>query len=181
MTNEFKLYKVLPKYINALRDETNGGDSTIYRVDGKESRPFVGIVAVINGYNYFVPLTSYKPRFHYLTNKEPDFMPIYRCGKMVSALEFNKMIPVPLNQIRPLDTEIRKHDPEGRRQAKELRIYEEIWCNNHAKEIKSKALLLYKLYAEKDESYKNIKYCIDFKQIEILCSEYEKQHPAQHK
>lgn len=180
MVNELKLYKVLPKYIDALRDETNGGDTTIYSVEGKESRPFVGIVAVINGYSYFIPLTSYKTRFHYLTNKEPDFMPIYRKGKMVAALEFNKMIPVPLNQIRPLDMKLRMHDSEGRKKAKELRIYEEKWCNNHSKEIESKALVLYKMYVDKDRSYKNIKYCIDFPQIEELCSEYEKQHPAQH-
>ena len=181
MANKLKLYKVMPQYIEALRDKSNGGDATIYIVNGKENRPFVGIVAVISGYNYFIPLTSYKPRFHYLTNKEPDFMPIYRNGRMVAAMEFNKMIPVPLNQVRLLDTKIRKHDPEGRKQAKELRIYEEKWCNNHAEEIEKKALILYKMYADKDKSYKNIKYCIDFQQIEKLCSEYEKKHPAQHK
>ena len=75
MANELNLYKVLPKYIDALRDEALDGDPTIYIVDGKEKRPFIGIVAIINGYYYFVPLTRYKPRFHYLTNKGTSFIP----------------------------------------------------------------------------------------------------------
>ena len=34
MAKELKLYKVLPKYIDALRDESNGGETTIYIVNG---------------------------------------------------------------------------------------------------------------------------------------------------
>ena len=39
---ELNLYRIVPKYIDALRDETNGGDKRVYDVrNGKEHRPFV--------------------------------------------------------------------------------------------------------------------------------------------
>ena len=172
-----KLYKVLPKYVATLRNE-NIGDKGLYMVDGnKENRPFVGVVAIINECNYFIPLTSYKDRFRYLTAKEPDFTPIYRKGRLVSALEFNKMIPVPTNQIRPLDMNIRNHDTEGRRKAKELRIYEQNWCNEHKEKIREKAISLYNMYVNKDDNYKNIAYCSDFPRLEKICKMYEQNHP----
>lgn len=172
-----KPYKVLPKYVATLRNE-NIGDKGLYMVDGnKENRPFVGVVAIINECNYFIPLTSYKDRFRYLTAKEPDFTPIYRKGRLVSALEFNKMIPVPTNQIRPLDMNIRNHDTEGRRKAKELRIYEQNWCNEHKEKIREKAISLYNMYVNKDDNYKNIAYCSDFPRLEKICKMYEQNHP----
>lgn len=180
-TNELKLYKVLPKYIELLRDESKGGDESVYIVDGnKSNRPFVGIVAVFNDCNYFIPLTSYKKRFKYLTAKEPDFTPIYRNGNLVAGLEFNKMIPVPLNQIRPLDMEMRKHDSDKRKEAKELRIYEQNWCNKNKDLIIDKATKLYNMYVNKDKNYKNIKYCVNFPKLEILCAKYSSLHQPQH-
>lgn len=57
--DKLQIYKVLPKYVETLRDENIGRDKRLYIVDGnKENRPFVGIVATINDCNYFIPLTS---------------------------------------------------------------------------------------------------------------------------
>lgn len=38
---------MVPNYIEALRDENNGGDLSVYKVDGnKGNRPFVGIITI---------------------------------------------------------------------------------------------------------------------------------------
>lgn len=178
---ELYLYKVLPKYIDALRDEENGGDKSVYMVaEGKEDRPFIGIVTICNSRYYLIPLSSYKERFKYLTTKEPDFMPIYCKGKLVAGIEFNKMIPVPLNQIRPLDIIVRKHDSKRLIDKKELRKYEYEWCNRHKDAIIRKARSLYDLFGTKDPDYKNIKFCLDFYKLERICDEYEKKHMPQH-
>ena len=177
--NELKLYKVLPKYIDALRDESNNGDSSVYMVgNGKDDRPFIGIITVCNEYTYFIPLTTYKDRFKYLTAKEPDFTPIYMNGKLVAGIEFNKMIPVPLNQVRPLDIEIHNHDGIALKKKKILRKYEYTWCNSHKDEIIQKAQKLYTMYLTKDSAYKNIAYCVDFPSLEAICRKYAYEHPA---
>lgn len=120
MEDFFKLYKVLPKYVERLRDESVGGDNRLYKED-KESRPYIGVV-LENGQKYCIPITKYKERFHYLTNDEPDFMPIYRNGQMVAGIEFNRMIPVPDNQIREQDLNITQKDiKNGRDGDKELK------------------------------------------------------------
>ena len=178
---DLKLYKVLPKYISALRDESNGGDISVYMVNaGKDDRPFIGIVTLCNSRNYFIPLTSYKERFRYLTAKEPDFTPIYKSGKMIAAIEFNKMIPVPLNQIRPLDLESHKHDNKSLLIKKALRKYECNWCNQHKDEIQLKAQKLYDMVINHDASYKNINYCVNFSDLERICDQYECLHSPQH-
>ena len=115
-----------------------------------------------------------------MTAKEPDFTPIYRSGKLVAGIEFNKMIPVPLNQVRPLDMELRKYDTSRNHEAKLLRKYEYDWCNSHKDAIINKAQSLYSMYIKKDSNYKNIKYCLDFPSLEIICKKYEREHPAQH-
>ena len=56
---KLQLYRVIPKYIDALRDEANGGDLRVYKVsEGKEHRPFVGIITEFNGQNNFVIFSS---------------------------------------------------------------------------------------------------------------------------
>ena len=180
-SNDLMLYKVLPKYIEALRNIENGGDESVYMVnDGKENRPFIGIITLCNSYNYFIPLTTTKERFKYLTSREPDFTPIYKKGKLIAGIEFNKMIPVPLNQIRPLDLEIRRHDNNKTRENKMIRMYEYEWCNNHKNQIIHKAQHLYDMYINKDASYKNIKYCVDFIRLEVICRQYEIKCPPQY-
>lgn len=184
MSEEQKLvlYKVLPKYNAILRDKEHGGDERIYQVEnGKEGRPFVGIITLVNNQTYLIPLTKYKARFKYLTAKEPDFTPIYRKGKMIAGIEFNRMIPVPLNQVRLFDNEIHLHDNRQTIEEKEKRKYEENWCNKHKEQIIEKAQTLYNLYlANNRKNYKNIDECLDFPALEKICKVYAENHKPQH-
>lgn len=179
MEDFFKLYKVLPKYVEQLRDESIGGDSRLYKED-KEDRPYIGVV-LKNGQKYCIPITKYKKRFHYLTNDEPDFMPIYRNGQMVAGVEFNRMIPVPDNQIREQDLNITQKDiKNGRDGNKELKKYEEKWCKARKTQITDKAQKLYERYVSKDITYENIDNCVNFQSLEKICHDYTIKHPSQH-
>lgn len=178
MDDFFELYKVLPKYVKYLRDESIGGDSRLYKED-KEARPYFGIT-LRNGQRYCVPITKYKKRFHYLTNKKPDFIPIFKNGKMVAGIELNKMIPVPENQIRVLDINITKKDiKNGYDDDKRLRSYERNWCMTHREQIQAKAQLLYDSYISNNISDTNIPACANFPQLETICNQYAQSHPSQ--
>lgn len=90
------------------------------------------------------------------------------------------MIPIPLNQIRPLDIIIHKHDSENLKSKKSLRQYEYYWCNQHRDEIQQKAQKLYDMYTRRDPQYKNIQYCVNFLSLEIICDQYNLTHAPQH-
>lgn len=81
-----KLYRVIPKYIAALRNEKNGGDKRVYMVaDGKEHQPFIGIITVCNGHKYCIPLTSHKNKFEKMRDKI-DITRIVINGKVRGAV-----------------------------------------------------------------------------------------------
>ena len=81
-----KLYRVIPKYMDALRDESNGGDRRVYLVsDGKEHRPFIGVITVCNGQKYCIPLTINKDKFRNMRDKI-DFSRIIINGKIKGLL-----------------------------------------------------------------------------------------------
>lgn len=82
-----KLYNVTDAYVDYLRQF----DSKV--PDNKaEKRPFVGIVFSINGYNFFAPLSSPKPKHRGMKNM-PDFHKIN--SGLQGAINFNNMIPIP--------------------------------------------------------------------------------------
>lgn len=61
-----------------------------------------------------------------------------------------------------------------------MREYEYNWCNAHKDEIVKKAQNLYTMYIDQDIKYKNIKYCLNFPELEKICIQYELEHPAQY-
>ena len=121
-----------------------------------------------------------KFKIDYVAKAVPEAVALLRKGKLVAGVEFNKMIPVPLNQIRPLDMNLRRHDNAKVKESKLLRRYEYEWCNSHRNEIVKKAQELYTMYVEDDVRYKNKKYCLNFPELEKICNKYELDHPAQY-
>jgi len=176
---DLMLYRVTPKYIDALQDEANGGDSRVYNVRaGKEHRPFVGVITVRNGQKYCVPLSKYKPKYKVLPDNE-TLMRIYIDGKIVGALQFSRMIPVEDAQLRPLDMAAHPHDTKNQKAEKELRVKETIWCHQHQKEITDKCTALYDLYIS-NIPFRGRQYCLNFPEMENVCRKYNKTHIPQH-
>ena len=69
--------------------------------DNKEgSRPYVGVVLVIEGINYYAPLTSPKAKHRKMKN-QIDFRKIG--GGEYGAINLNNMIPVPCSALVAID------------------------------------------------------------------------------
>lgn len=121
-----KFYTIDIDYIKYL----NKYDSEVYlnkKRHDYENKPYVGIVVSDDNINYFVPLTSAKPKHLKLKNTGKDYMLIYemiekseihnqdiytelengKIKKLISVVDFRKSIPVPENIYREID--IRHH------------------------------------------------------------------------
>ena len=81
-----------------------------YTMDQKNTRPFVGIVLFINGYNYYAPLTSPKPK-HLTMKNQIDFLKIN--GGVWGAINFNNMIPIHKDSLKPVDMKILPTDDKA--------------------------------------------------------------------
>lgn len=106
-------YTVDTGYVKAL----NQTDSEVFYDSNYEQKPYVGMVIVANGYNYFIPLTSAKSKHRKWKNVNCDNYLIYEIIKVsrsipknwvytinpstndvkhiLAVLDIKKMIPVP--------------------------------------------------------------------------------------
>ena len=79
----FSFYCVEPSYCDYLREYD---PKVPYTMDKKSTRPFIGIVLNINGFDYFAPLTSPKPK-HLKMKNQIDFLKIN--NGIWGAINFN--------------------------------------------------------------------------------------------
>lgn len=90
------------KYIDYLRKTepcvmSNKAESRIYH------RKYLGIIQELNGFKYFIPLSSPKPK-DYSQNGKPktdSLITIYMkdSRRLYGTLRFNNMIPVPDSEV----------------------------------------------------------------------------------
>ena len=178
LTN-LNLYRVIPKYINALRDINNGGDSRVYTVsNGKEHRPFIGVIVVCNKQKYCIPLTSKKQKLQNIRDKI-DITRIIIDGQITGAVEFSRMIPVEEYQIRALDMKYHKHDTPKQKEIKELRLKTLQWCQEHSEDIINKANVLYNMYIS-GNPFKRKHDCLNFPALELICKRFNQIHIPQY-
>ena len=94
-----KFVRIDPKYLDALAlvDTKVQSNSSLL---GKDNKPFLGVLFIQGNYEYFVPLSSPKPK-HYKMNNSKDFhkITVMEKGKikLLSVLNFNNMVPVTSN------------------------------------------------------------------------------------
>ena len=100
-----------------------------------------------------------------------DFKKIVHHGKFIGVLNFNLMIPVEDTLIQKIDTKIRKHDNADTKKKKELLIKELEWCNEHARDLKNTANVLYAKYVS-GEKFSAREQCLDFNRMEIECKKF---------
>lgn len=152
------LYHVTEKYIAFL----HGADKRVQMNKG-EKRPYVGIVLMINGHNYFVPMESPKPN-HANVKSGIHLMKIAD-GKY-GMLGFNNMIPVPQECL--LDFDINKEPDDNYRELLKNQI---IWCNTNKNEIYGHAKKTYNMVLEGRSEF-HMKICCDFKKLEKASKKY---------
>ncbi|MCM1252721.1 MAG: type III toxin-antitoxin system ToxN/AbiQ family toxin [Clostridium sp.] len=162
-----KIYRIKDEYIAFLRTK----DSKVL-TNKEERRPYVGIVYSINNLNYYIPLTSPKPKHKKMKNTK-DFHKI-KNGEY-GAINFNKMLPVKEECI--VEFNFKNEQDKNYRmllqnQYKEISALEDI--------IKKKAENIYKLFhtddselTKADLSVKNR--CCDFDLLEQMCVKYRER------
>lgn len=164
-----KLYHIKDEYIAFLRSY----DANV-ATNKNETRPYIGIVLYIDGFSYYAPLTSPKPKHAKMKNGK-DFRKIQN-GEY-GAINFSNMIPV-------VDSALSLIDINGLADEKYKRLlqnqYKALKADSDA--IKATAKKLRKLILTSDEKltpYDLIikKRCCDLANLEAVCKEYiDKAH-----
>jgi protein AbiQ len=176
MSKRFKLYNVNIKYIRNLHRVDDHVPSVSPQI-GKQARPFLGIVVLINGSKFCIPLSSNSGK------KNKDFEAMRenitfrkvrdKNGKVLAALNLNNMIPVCEECITELDLKIRANDEPETIRRKKFCIKELNWCQSNQNEIERLANELYRMYSS-GEPFGKRKICLNFPALEAECNKGKK-------
>ena len=165
------LYRVDMKYIRALHKKDDKVPSVSPQI-GKNNRVFLGIVILLNGKNYCIPLSHPKDKHDNMKGRI-DFTKIKDSdGKMIGALNFNLMIPVKEQMLTIVNLQGSVNDSVAEKKYKKLCRKELLWCRKHKDDIVNKANVLYNMY-NSDESFSARKRCVDFPKLEKVCERTE--------
>lgn len=176
---ELRLYSVSDVYIGFLRGfipnvYSNKDDDRIHE------RKYLGVVLELNGYNYYIPLSSPKKTDYQYADGcmviKKSLIPIIRMvrknkeGKkeLLGTLRISHMIPVPNSELIQYNI-----DNEEDEKYKTL-VEEEIsFIHNNAVKIYKSAEVMYK---QKRDNFNAgyVKRALDFTYLEKLCNEYNK-------
>lgn len=128
----------------------------------RKSKFACGIVLQVNGFDYYVPVTSYK-------RQQPDNFLIYAAnGKVTSSLRFNYMFPVPKELVQ----EYRIDDLEDSRY-KALVSQELRYCLRNEDTIRKLAERTYRR-VRIGKSPALVENSCDFSLLEMSCQKYER-------
>ena len=161
-----QLYNVTDSYVNFLRNfDLKVPENKV------EKRPFVGIVFSISGDNFFVPLSSPKPKHRRMKNG-PDFHKID--GSRQGAINLNNMIPIPSSELILVDI---NNIPD--KDYRNLLNSQLRFLNSIQDLLKKKAKDLYQLVGSNDEILSDIQIkikqrCIDFPLLQNKSRLYKK-------
>lgn len=167
------LYYIDLKYIRNLSRKDNNVMS-ISPQRRKEERPFVGVIVLINGIGYCIPLTSPKDKFKN-RKSQIDFIKIFDTSKrdndnqfkLIGILNINNMIPVSDSIITKVDLVVHKKDSIEVKNRKILMQKQLSWCRANAGVIKNRAQRVYSLVVDAPERNRNlVRRCSKFKALE---------------
>ncbi len=98
MNEQLKLYNINPSYV----DQLHNLDYRVEKHHGKHSKPYLGIILKINNIHYFVPLSSPQPKHKHMY-ESLTFVKITNRSQLLSVLNINNMIPVPIGFYHKID------------------------------------------------------------------------------
>lgn len=170
---KLNLYSVSDKYINYLRQF----EDKIY--DNKEEtrtyeRKYLGVVLTVNGFNYYIPMSSPK-KSDYLDYEKKiirkdtkTIIRIHEGGRLYGTLRISNMIPVPITKLEPY---VIANEPDLK--YRELILGELRYINDNSPKIIKYAKTVY------NQKIKNIdigyiKNTVDFKLLEEKFKDYIK-------
>ena len=170
MLNKYpSLYYVSNEYLKDLHDNID------YRVSIKyTTRPFIGILTIIENQKYLIPLTSEITQKRIMEGKKKrnSFFTIFikdENGNEIANALLNNMIPVNDDVIEAVpicDIESSTYI------SKEIRYIRKHWNNI---QIKAKKVY-YGRYNKKSKQYSFLKkMCCNYKKMELFCESYSSQ------
>ena len=168
-------YYIDLKYIRDLA-KVDDNVMSISPQRGKQNRPFAGVVILMNGRKYCIPLTSPKAKFK---NKKSqvDFIKILDENmkeddgkfKLIGVLNINNMIPVDETFIKKVDLVIHDKDKPEVRIHKQLMQKQLKWCRDHVDTIENRANKVYDMVVNHPEKNRNlVKRSSHFDKLEII-------------
>ena len=171
---KLNLYSVSDKYIKYLRRFEN----KIY--DNKEEirtheRKYLGIVLTVNGFNYYIPMSSPKKSDYLDFEKKiirkdtKTIIRIHESGRLYGTLRISNMIPVPITELEPYFI-----SNENDLKYKEVILGELRYINNNSDKIMKYAKTVY------NQKMKNIdigyiKNTVDFKLLEEKLNKWNEE------
>lgn len=164
---KLKLYHIRGDYINYLKSYDNNVQNNYD--NGKNKKPYVGIVLKINNQSYFAPLTSPKDKHLKLKNSDPTTFKIKEHNNFYGSILLNNMIPVKDKDISKIDI----HGIQDKQYKNILNREHEIILKNSDK-IKNKAEVLYHAVVNKSNKYFSKVSC-DFLKLEKACDNYQQR------
>lgn len=168
---KLSLYNVDMKYNRELANHDDNVLSNSPQI-GKENRPYIGIIVLINGKHYCAPITSPKPK-HNSMPKNFDYEKIYDNDRLISVINFNNMIPVCKAVISKIDIQIHKNDNPQVKKNKTLLAKELDWCQKNIASIMTKAQKTYKaVISGNSRNHKLIERSCDFKKLEAVLEKW---------
>ncbi|MDD3187225.1 MAG: type III toxin-antitoxin system ToxN/AbiQ family toxin [Bacilli bacterium] len=166
MKEKLIIVRVSSDYCDFLRQFDN---KVAFNMNKKELRPFIGILFIVNNFEYFAPLSS--PKIKHLKMKNTiDFIRIKE-GKL-GAVNFNNMIPVTSNNYTLVELSQKKSLTYSESRYRYMLEYQLNWLNEHIDQIHNKSFNLYSKYVD-DKLLPAIRNrCCNFILLEEKCKEY---------
>lgn len=126
------------------------------------SRKYIGILLQVHGFDYFAPLSSFKPK-HEKMKEGLDFIKI----KHYSVINLNNMFPVPKSECSYVDFSKIRNQPYRTLLLSEYRFIKSI-----SHKICKNAATLYAHRLSKGDTTPLGKRCNDFVVLEEKCKQY---------
>ncbi len=172
--SELKLYEISEEYISYISTVEKNVFSSKEN-DRNHTRKYLGIVYSINGYNYYILLSSPKNSDYRLENGvqkiRGSIIPIIRITSQSSSgklelkgtLKLSNMIPVPASELTLYDME---HERDSSYKAL---IHKEIlFIRKNKNKIIQNAKILYKQKKENNSAIGYLKSTVDFALLEQM-------------
>jgi len=158
---DLEIYEIDSAYIEYLA----GFEEHLFRnkkITQNFSRKYIGIILEINGFEYFAPLSSFKPK-HKRLCETVDFIKI----GIYAVINLNNMFPASLTLCKSVKIENIKNEHYRDLVRAEYRIIKQKTEQiiNNAKDVYTHKMI-------NDGSSKLSQRCNDFKMLEIKCKEY---------
>ena len=176
MKTRLKLFNVNKKYIRNLHKIDDNVPSVSPQI-GKQERPFLGIVVLVNGSKFCIPLSSNSAKKCVKFENMRENITFRRIcdkkGRVLAGLNINNMIPVREEYLTEIDFKIYPGDSVEVKRWKQLCAKELDWCQSHHNEIERLANELYRMYIS-GSALKKRNICLNFALLEKECNKCRK-------